>query len=206
MITACLDLEGDLIPEVWQNVSRLTGVPELMLTTRDVPDYDELMNKRLKILRENSLTIRHIQEAIATMEPLPGAIEFLAELRSSVRVIILSDTFVEFMPSFMKQLDYPTLFCNSLEIGPDGAVTDYHLRQKRGKLEAVRALKGLNFEVRAAGDSYNDLEMILEADRGALFRSTKSIQRDYPSLPAFTEFADLLPFLTAPESVTTPVE
>lgn len=199
MVTACLDLEGVLIPEVWQNVSRLTGVPELMLTTRDIPDYDELMMKRLQILKEHELTIYHIQEAIAGMEPLPGARRFLDALRIRVQVVILSDTFIEFMPSFMEQLSYPTLFCNNLEIDTNGSIVDYHLRQSNGKTMAVRALKELNFEVRAAGDSYNDLGMILEADSGVLFRSPETIRKEYPDLPAFEDYDDLLRFLTSVE-------
>ncbi len=196
MITACLDLEGVLIPEVWQNVARRTGIDDLMLTTRDIPDYDELMRKRLAILREHTLTIHDIQAAIATMEPLDGAYGFLQELRRSVQVIILSDTYIEFMPSFMKQLGYPTLFCNSLETTPDGAVSAYHLRVPKGKLAAVTALRALRFEVRAAGDSYNDLEMIQAAHKGAFFRSPETIRNEYPAYPAFTEYADLLAFLT----------
>ncbi len=196
MITACLDLEGVLIPEIWQNVARLTGIDELMLTTRDIPDYDELMARRLRVLAKHRITIHDVQRAIATMDPLPGAVEFLRELRRRVQTIILSDTFVDFMPSFLAKLDYPTLFCNSLEIAKDGSVTAYRLRQPNGKFEAVRAFKLLNVEVRAAGDSFNDLAMLLEADRGALFLAPAAIQEQYPELPAFHEYDDLLHFLT----------
>lgn len=198
MVAACLDLEGVLIPEVWQNVAARMGINELNLTTRDIPDYHELMRYRLRILDQHGVTIRDIQSAIEEMRPLPGATEFLTELRKNVVVILLSDTYREFMPSVLEQLNWPTLLCNSLTVQPSGRVTGYHLRQENGKYEAVRGFQQMSLEVRAAGDSYNDLAMIEKADRGALFRPPKKITEEHPDLPVFEDFGDLFDFLVAP--------
>lgn len=195
MRLACLDLEGVLVPEIWQNVARKTGIDELMLTTRDIPDYHDLMRRRLAILAENDLRLADITDVIATMHPMEGARAFLDDLRSRMQVVILSDTFVEFADPLMAQLNRPTLLCNSLEISSDGRVANYRLRQENGKYEAVRAFRSLNLEVLAAGDSYNDLAMLLEADAAALFRAPDSIRDRYPNLPAYTAYDDLLSFL-----------
>lgn len=197
MRVACLDLEGVLIPEIWQAVAARTGIDELNLTTRDIPDYHELMRRRLAILDRENVTIQQIRSVIGTMEPLPGARAFLDALRERVQVVILSDTYVEFADPLMAQLGRPTLFCNSLSIDAAGRITDYHLRQENGKLHAVRALASLQLEVFAAGDSYNDLTMILEADRGAFFRPPASIVAENPSVPVYQDYDGLHAFLTA---------
>uniref|UniRef100_UPI0026ECE661 bifunctional phosphoserine phosphatase/homoserine phosphotransferase ThrH n=1 Tax=Gracilinema caldarium TaxID=215591 RepID=UPI0026ECE661 len=168
MKVVCLDLEGVLVPEIWIAFSEASGIPELRRTTRDEPDYDKLMRFRIALLKERGLKIRDIQSVINTMEPLDGARNFLHRLRSKTQVIILSDTFEEFARPLMAKLDYPTLFCNNLVIAEDGTVTDYRLRQRDGKMNAVRALKSINMDVFAAGDSFNDLAMIREADEGCL--------------------------------------
>jgi len=185
---ACLDLEGVLIPEVWINFAERTGIEELRATTRDVPDYDVLMKQRLRILAERGLGLPDIQEVISGMRPLPGANEFLDWLRERFQVIILSDTFYEFAEPFMRQLDWPTLFCHRLETDGSGRVVDYHLRQADPKRQAVRALKALNFRVIATGDSYNDTTMLAEADAGILFRPPDNVIREFPQFPVATTY------------------
>lgn len=186
-----LDLEGVLIPEIWVAFAEKTGIEELKLTTRDIPDYDQLMQGRLKCLDEHGLTLPQIQEVIATLSPLPGARAFLDDLRALTQVIILSDTFEEFAAPLMQQLGWPTIFCHSLEVKED-RIVNYRLRQKDQKRKAVAALKSLNFGIIAAGDSFNDTTMLSEADSGFLFRSPESIQEQFPQFPAIEEYADLL--------------
>lgn len=195
MISACLDLEGVLIPEVWQTVAETLGIEALNLTTRDIPDYHQLMKHRLDVLDSEGVTLSDIRKSISTMEPLPGASVFLEKLRKEVVVVLLSDTYIEFMPTILDQLDYPTLLCNSLETSDD-RITDYHLRLENGKYYAVKAFQQLNLEVRAAGDSYNDLSMIQNADQGALFRPPDQIVTDHPELPRYYEYDGLFDFLT----------
>lgn len=192
MDIVCLDLEGVLVPEIWINVAQKTGIEALRLTTRDVADYDVLMKGRLKILAEHKLTLADIQDVIATIKPLDGAIEFLEELRSSTQVLILSDTFTEFAQPLMKQLAWPTLWCNNLVIDDSGMISDYKLRIDNGKYHAIQALKGLNFRTFAAGDSYNDLAMIEEADAGCLFRAPDGILASHPHLKSCTTYAEFL--------------
>ena len=192
MNIVCLDMEGVLVPEIWIAFSEATGIPELRRTTRDEPDYDKLMNFRLAILKERGLGLKEIQETIATIDPFPGAKEFLDELRSITQVIILSDTFTQFAQPLMKKLSYPTLFCNTLEVGEDGSITGYRMRCEKSKLTTVKALQSIGFETIAAGDSHNDLGMILESKAGFLFRSTDAIKAEYPELPAFEEYEELL--------------
>jgi phosphoserine/homoserine phosphotransferase len=188
----CLDLEGVLIPEIWITFSEATGIPELRITTRDEPDYDKLMNFRLEILKKNNLKLPDIQKVISTMEPLPGALEFANAVREKTQLIMLSDTFEQFAKPLMKKLSWPLLFCNSLEIAEDGTVTNYKLRQQNGKKEAVRVFKSLNFRVFAAGDSFNDLAMIKEADAGCLFRAPEKIKNDFPELKCVATLDDFL--------------
>jgi len=183
MHIVCLDLEGVLIPEIWINFAEKTGIEQLRLTTRDIPDYDELMAGRLEILKEKHLTLADIQQVIGTLSPLEGALEFLDGLRRKTQVVILSDTFTEFARPLMEKLNWPSIFCNSLEVGEDGMITGYRLRQKDGKRKAVQALQGIGFTVFAAGDSYNDLTMIKAADSGALFRAPQQIRDEEPQLP-----------------------
>jgi phosphoserine/homoserine phosphotransferase len=183
MLIVCLDLEGVLIPEVWINVAERTGIAELRLTTRDIPDYDVLMRRRLGILDQHGLGLRQIQEVIETMEPMPGALEFLDGLREQFQIVILSDTFYEFAKPFMRKLGWPSLFCHSLEVDAAGRITDYHLRQADPKRHAVRALRSLNFQTVAAGDSYNDTSMLAEADAGILFRAPANVIREFPQFP-----------------------
>lgn len=192
MNIVCLDLEGVLVPEIWIAFAEASGIPELRRTTRDEPDYDKLMKFRLALLKERGLKIRDIQSVINTMVPLDGAWDFLHKLRSQTQVIILSDTFEEFARPLMAKLDYPTLFCNNLVIAEDGTVTDYRLRQKEGKMQAVRALKSINMEVFAAGDSFNDLAMIREADEGCLFRAPEGIRSSCSDLDCIDSYQDLL--------------
>lgn len=192
MRIVCLDLEGVLIPEIWIAFSEASGIPELRRTTRDEPDYDKLMRFRLALLRERGLRLRDIQAVINTMEPLDGAWEFLRALRERTQVIILSDTFEQFAKPLMAKLDYPTLFCNTLVVDPDGTVSDYRLRQKEGKLHAVRALKSINMEIFAAGDSFNDLAMIRQADGGCLFRAPTAIQNSCQDLACVQTYDELL--------------
>lgn len=192
MHVVCLDLEGVLVPEIWIEFSKATKIEELKITTRDEPDYDKLMKFRIDILARHGLKLADIQKVIGGMDPLPGAGEFLNAVRERTQVIILSDTFTQFAKPLMAKLGYPTLFCNSLVVGRDGAVTGYELRQKDGKRKAVEALKSLNMKIFAAGDSFNDLSMINVADSGALFRSPETIRKQFPNLPAYEAYGDLL--------------
>ena len=186
-----LDLEGVLIPEVWINVAERTGIAELRLTTRDISDYDVLMKRRLGILDQHGLGLPQIQDVITGMEPLPGAKAFLDALRERYQVIILSDTFYEFAAPFMRKLGWPTLFCHSLVVEPSGRIAGYQLRQPDPKRQAVRALRGLNFQVVAAGDSYNDTTMLGEAHAGILFRAPDNVVRDFPNFPRVERFEEL---------------
>ena len=192
MKIVCLDMEGVLVPEIWIAFAEAIGIPDLKRTTRDEPDYDKLMKYRLQILKEHKLGLKEIQEVIGTIDPLPGAKEFLDELRTLTQVIILSDTFTEFASPLIKKLGYPTLFCNSLVVGEDGQILDYTMRIAHSKLSTVKALQSIGFETIAAGDSFNDLEMIKAGSAGFLFRSTEQIKKDFPDIPAFDEFRDLL--------------
>ena len=194
---ACLDLEGVLVPEIWINVAETTGIEALRITTRDEPDYDKLMRHRIGILDQHSLALADIQAVIRRMGPLDGAREFLAWLRSRHQVIILSDTFYEFAAPLMEQLDHPCLFCNSLVVDQQGRVRDYRLRIRDGKRKAVMALKLLNFEVIAAGDSYNDTTMLAEADAGILFRPPDNVVRDFPQFPVTHTYDELRAAFTA---------
>jgi phosphoserine/homoserine phosphotransferase len=191
MNVVCLDLEGVLVPEIWIAFSEATGIREFRRTTRDEPDYDKLMLFRLDLLKKNKLKLADIQRVIGGMEPLEGARDFAARLRERTQFIILSDTFEEFAKPLMAKLDYPTLFCNSLEIAGDGTVSGYRLRQQNGKKHAVAALKSLNMRVFAAGDSFNDLAMIREACGGCLFRAPEKIRNDYPSIPCVDTYDGL---------------
>ena len=188
----CLDMEGVLVPEIWIAFSEASGIPELRRTTRDEPDYDKLMKWRLGILKEHGLGLREIQATIEKIDPLPGAKEFLDELRKITQVIIISDTFTQFAMPLMKELGYPTLFCNTLEVGENGEITGYRMRCAQSKLTTVRALQSAGFETIAAGDSHNDLAMIRASKAGFLFRSTEQIMKDNPDLEAFEEFDDFL--------------
>lgn len=192
MDVVCLDMEGVLVPEIWIAFSEASGIPELKRTTRDEPDYDKLMRWRLGILKEHGLGIKEIQDVIATIDPLPGAKEFLDKLRSEAQVIILSDTFTQFAMPLMKKLGYPTLFCNTLEIAPSGEITGFKMRIENSKLTTVKALQSMGFDTIAAGDSYNDLAMIRASRAGFLFRSTDKIKADNPDLEAFEDFDDFL--------------
>ena len=192
MNMVCLDLEGVLVPEIWIAFSKAVGIPELQRTTRDEPDYNKLMKFRLDILKKNNIKLPDIQKVISTMEPLQGAIEFANNLREKTQLIILSDTFEQFAKPLMKKLSWPPLFCNSLIIDSEGNVTNYQLRQKEGKKEAVKAFKSINYKVFAAGDSYNDLAMIREANDGCLFRAPQQIRKDYPDLPCVDTFDDFI--------------
>ena len=192
MNIVCLDMEGVLVPEIWIAFAQASGIPELSRTTRDEPDYDKLMAWRLGVLREHGLGLREIQAVIAKIDPLPGAKEFLDELRTITQVVILSDTFEQFAKPLMAKLGWPALFCNTLEVGPDGAITGYKMRCLHSKLTTVRALQSCGFDTIAAGDSFNDLAMIQAGKAGFLFRSTDQIKADYPDIPAFEEFDDLL--------------
>lgn len=188
----CLDLEGVLVPEIWVAFAETSKIPELKKTTRDEPDYDKLMRWRLSVLKEHGLGLKEIQETIASIDPLPGAKEFLDELRSFAQVIIISDTFTEFAQPLMKKLGWPTIFCNSLVVAEDGEITDYKMRVENSKLTTVRALQSIGFETVASGDSYNDLGMILAGKSGFLFRTTEQIKADYPQIPALETYEELL--------------
>ena len=192
MNIVCLDLEGVLVPEIWIAFAEESGIPELKRTTRDEPDYDKLMHWRLGVLKEHGLGLKEIQETIAKIDPLPGAKEFLDELRATTQVIIISDTFTQFAGPLMKKLGYPTIFCNSLEVAPDGEITGFKMRCENSKLTTVKALQSIGYETIASGDSYNDLGMIQASKAGFLFRSTEQIKKDYPELPAFESYDDLL--------------
>lgn len=192
MYVTCLDLEGVLVPEIWISFAEETGIPELKHTTRDEPDYGKLMNFRLNILKEHGLGLKEIQETIEKIEPLPGAKEFLDELRSITQVIIISDTFEQFAAPLMKKLGLPTIFCNTLEVAASGEITGFKMRCPKSKLTTVKALQSCGFQTIASGDSFNDLEMIKASKAGFLFRTTDQIKSDYPEYPAFTEYSELL--------------
>ena len=191
MNIVCLDMEGVLVPEIWIAFSEATGIPALRRTTRDEPDYDKLMRFRMDILRDRGLGLKEIQATIAGIDPLPGAKEFLDSLRERVQVIILSDTFEQFAMPLMKKLGYPTLMCNTLTVGSDGMITGYVMRTRKSKLTTVKALQSIGYDTIAAGDSFNDLDMIRASKAGFLFRSTEAIQKDNPQIPAFETFEDL---------------
>ena len=197
MNIVCLDLEGVLVPEIWIAFSEASGIPELRRTTRDEPDYDKLMRWRIGILKEHGLGLKDIQKTIATIDPLPGAKEFMDTLRSETQVIILSDTFEQFASPLMKKLGWPTIFCNTLEVGENGEITGYKIRVPQSKLSTVKALQSVGFETIASGDSYNDLAMIQVSKAGFLFRTTEKIRADYPDLPAFESYDDLLQAIRA---------
>jgi len=192
MDLVCLDMEGVLTPEIWIEFSRVSGIPELKRTTRDEPDYRKLMHWRMGILKEHGLGLREIQAVIAEIDPLPGARDFLDALRDRAQAVILSDTFEEFAKPLLNKLGRPTIFCNSLVVSPSGELTDIRMRCKDSKLTTVRALQSVGFETIAVGDSYNDLDMLLASKAGFLFRTTDKIKADYPQLPAFTDYDDLL--------------
>lgn len=192
MYITCLDLEGVLVPEIWIAFSEASGIPELKRTTRDEPDYDKLMKWRLGILKEHGLGLKEIQATIEKIEPLPGAKEFLDELRSITQVVIISDTFTEFAKPLMKKLGWPTIFCNSLEVAENGEITGYKMRCEKSKYSTVKALQSVGFETIASGDSFNDLGMIEISKAGFLFRSTEQIKKDYPQYPAYETFDELL--------------
>ncbi|ADL33881.1 phosphoserine phosphatase/homoserine phosphotransferase bifunctional protein ThrH [Butyrivibrio proteoclasticus B316] len=192
MNIVCLDLEGVLVPEIWIAFSEASGIPELKKTTRDEPDYDKLMKWRIGILKEHGLGLKEIQDTIKKIDPLPGAKEFLDELRKITQVIIISDTFTQFATPLMEKLGWPTIFCNSLEVADNGEITGFKMRIEQSKLTTVKALQSIGYETIASGDSYNDLAMIQASKAGFLFRSTDKIKADYPELPAFEEYDDLL--------------
>ncbi|MEE0035428.1 MAG: bifunctional phosphoserine phosphatase/homoserine phosphotransferase ThrH [Coprococcus sp.] len=192
MNIVCLDLEGVLVPEIWIAFSKATGIPELMKTTRDEPDYDKLMKYRIAILKEHGLGLKEIQDTIATIDPMPGAKEFLDELRSITQTIIISDTFTQFAAPLMKKLGYPTIFCNTLEVAENGEITGFKMRCEQSKLTTVKALQSIGFETIASGDSHNDLGMIQASKAGFLFKSTDQIKADYPQIPAFETYDELM--------------
>ena len=192
MYITCLDMEGVLVPEIWIAFAQASGIPELKRTTRDEPDYDKLMRWRLGVLREHGLGLKEIQQVISTIDPLPGAKEFLDELRSFTQVIILSDTFEQFAQPLMKKLGWPTLFCNTLEVAADGTITGFRMRCPQSKLTTVKALQSIGYDTIAAGDSYNDLGMIQASRAGFLFKSTAQIKADHPEVPAYEGFDELL--------------
>lgn len=192
MNIVCLDLEGVLVPEIWIAFAEETGIPELKRTTRDEPDYDKLMNYRINILKEHGLGLKEIQETIAKIDPMPGAKELLDELREITQVIIISDTFTQFAGPLMKKLGYPTIFCNSLEVAEDGEITGFKMRIENSKLTTVKALQSIGYDTIASGDSHNDLGMIKASKAGFLFRSTDEIKKEYPELPAFETYDELM--------------
>ena len=192
MNIVCLDMEGVITPEIWIEFSRVSGIPELKRTTRDEPDYDKLMRFRMDILREHGLGLKEIQEVIAQIDPLPGAKEFMDELRATVQTVILSDTFEEFAKPLLRKLGWPVIFCNALEVDEKGMLTGVKMRCEQSKLTTVRGLQSIGFETVAAGDSFNDLGMIQASKAGFLFRTTEKIKADYPQIPAFEEYGDLL--------------
>ena len=197
MNMVCLDLEGVLVPEIWIAFSEESGIPELRRTTRDEPDYDKLMRWRLGILKEHGLKLSDVQNVIAKIDPLPGAKEFLDSLREVTQVVILSDTFEEFANPLMKKLGWPTILCNNLVISEDGFISDFKMRCRDTKLTTVRAFQSIGYDTIASGDSYNDLDMILAGKAGFLFRSTEKIKNDYPQLPAFETYDELLSAIRA---------
>ena len=192
MNIVCLDLEGVLVPEIWIAFAKARNIPELKRTTRDEPDYDKLMKWRLGILKEHGLGLKEIQQTIAQIDPMPGAKEFLDELRSMTQVIIISDTFTQFAAPLMKKLGWPTIFCNTLEVAEDGGITGFKMRIEQSKLTTVKALQSIGFETIASGDSYNDLGMIRASKAGFLFRSTDAIKNENPDLPAFETYDELM--------------
>ncbi len=192
MNIVCLDLEGVLVPEIWVAFAEETRIPELKKTTRDEPDYDKLMKWRLGILKEHGLGLKEIQETIAKINPMPGAKEFLDELRSMTQVIIISDTFTQFAAPLMKKLGWPTIFCNSLEVAENGEITGYRMRVENSKYSTVKALQSIGFETIASGDSHNDLGMIKASKAGFLFKSTEQIKKDNPELPAYETYDELM--------------
>lgn len=192
MNIVCLDLEGVLVPEIWIAFAEESGIPELKRTTRDEPDYDKLMNWRLGILKEHGLGLKEIQETIAKIDPLPGAKEFLDKLRETTQVIIISDTFTQFASPLMEKLGWPTIFCNSLEVAETGEITGFKMRCEQSKLTTVKALQSIGYDTIASGDSHNDLGMIQASKAGFLFRSTDAIKKEYPELPAYEEYSELL--------------
>ena len=192
MYITCLDLEGVLVPEIWIAFADAVGIPELRRTTRDEPDYDKLMKYRIDILKQHGLGLKEIQATIEKIDPLPGAKEFLDELRANCQTIIISDTFDQFAGPLMKKLGLPTIFCNTLEVAPNGEITGYKMRCEKSKLTTVKALQSIGYETIASGDSFNDLGMIQVSKAGYLFRSTESIIKEYPQFPAFTEYSELL--------------
>ena len=197
MNIVCFDLEGVLVPEIWIAFAEATGIPELKKTTRDEPDYDKLMKYRLDILKEHGLGLKEIQETIETLDPMPGAKEFLDELRSQVQVVIISDTFEQFAAPLMKKLGYPTIFCNKLVVAEDGTITDYKMRCEKSKYTTVKALQSMGYDTIASGDSFNDLGMIQASKAGFLFKSTEQIKADYPEIPAYEEYDELLKAIKA---------
>ena len=192
MNIVCLDLEGVLVPEIWIAFAEETGISELKRTTRDEPDYDKLMNYRINILKEHGLGLKEIQKTIAKIDPMPGAKKFLDELREMTQVIIISDTFTQFAGPLMKKLGYPTIFCNSLEVADDGKITGFKMRIENSKLTTVKALQSIGYDTIASGDSHNDLGMIKASKAGFLFRSTEEIKKEYPELPAFETYDELM--------------
>lgn len=192
MYITCLDVEGVLVPEIWIAFAEASGIPELKKTTRDEPDYDKLMKWRLGVLKEHGLGLKEIQDVIETIDPLPGAKEFLDELRSFTQVILISDTFTQFASPLMEKLGWPTLFCNSLEVAENGEITGFKMRVEQSKLTTVKALQSIGFDTIASGDSYNDLGMIKASKAGFLFRSTDKIKADYPDIPAYETYEELL--------------
>lgn len=197
MNIVCFDLEGVLVPEIWIAFAEATSIPELKKTTRDEPDYDKLMKYRLDILKEHGLGLKEIQETIETLDPMPGAKEFLDELRSQVQVVIISDTFEQFAAPLMKKLGYPTIFCNQLVVAEDGTITDYKMRCEKSKYTTVKALQSMGYDTIASGDSFNDLGMIQASKAGFLFKSTEQIKADYPDIPAYEEYDELLEAIKA---------
>lgn len=197
MEIVCLDLEGVLVPEIWIAFAEETGIPELKRTTRDEPDYDKLMKYRLNILKEHGLGLKEIQETISKIDPIPGAKEFLDKLRELTQVIIISDTFSQFAGPLMKKLSWPTIFCNELEVAEDGEITGFRMRCEQSKLTTVKALQSIGYDTIASGDSHNDLGMIQASKAGFLFRSTDAIKKDYPELPAYETYDELLAAIKA---------
>lgn len=197
MNIVCFDLEGVLVPEIWIAFAEATGIPELKKTTRDEPDYDKLMKYRMDILKEHGLGLKEIQDVIATLDPMPGAKEFLDELRNQVQVVIISDTFEQFAAPLMKKLGYPTIFCNQLVVAEDGSIADYKMRCEKSKYTTVRALQSMGYDTIASGDSFNDLDMIQASKAGFLFKSTEQIKADYPDIPAYEEYDELLAAIKA---------
>lgn len=199
MDIVCLDLEGVLVPEIWIAFSKESGIPELKRTTRDEPDYDKLMRWRLGILKEHGLGLQEIQKTISKIDPMPGARDFLDALRARTQVIIISDTFTQFASPLMKKLGWPTIFCNTLEVAPDGEITGFRMRIRDSKLTTVRALQSIGFDTIASGDSYNDLGMIQAGKAGFLFRTTDKIKADYPGIPAYETYDELMAAIVAAE-------